>query len=885
MNNPLSRLLNDTAQRLRHHDLALRRFFPSRPDRPAADPLASKHLEQNALSRYGQVLYGVVVDAVPYCNWYKVQVEGLRPSLSCTAATGTGLAPMGVREHGMYPPGSRVWLIQHPDDAHGVILGADPYPNLDGQLSLSDDISLASRCGLQADTIHQTLFQEAALASVTDWSCHRPNDSTVAGEKGLLAETGVGWHVDPFMAFLRADENCGVWAFQHDQLLRVAGHNLQVQAAGHERDALDDEGEWNDTSGSTPYPWEALGALQPDAAVTRTLESETVQSQQPHYRELEPLHDDQQAFYRLQTHEGYLGQGWRQYLTLPPPGDILRYGDESLLPGVLDERRSLDGTYALRSARRVLLAKMPAIPVPKRRRRPEDQTGDTPDNYRAAGQYGSGDTHEITSGLRPGGGAPPHLVRAANLADEHAHLWNWHGDHPFYYHAEDFHLPEESDLAGQGTPPNFSALSGQQWLDEPPTFAQRVDHRFGQVDYYRSASFFDMLPDGGLVFGDGYGATITLTGGSIILAAPGDVWVQPGRNLQLWPGRDLFGRAGQNIELAAATKSVRIKADEDVQILAGNSGGGAMLLENRADGVVYENADNIGDDWRSSGSIMLKSRGELTTWSQQLYLRTGGGDLQDGDIVLDAGKGRSRIVCQAVSCERYLASFAADYFGSEGEINKLNYYSASLALIDTPLGINGVAGINGELVTAGSIFVTGGHIFTSDAESASGLVPTLQDQSADQANQFLSQLIDEPENEVRQIGQDDFQQVFTDGVYADGQAGDDQVIQHAYFSFRTTSQYQAGGLILFEARWQAAQRSGGGGAVWEEPAVVAAGQDTYPYPGREAWSEQEALRQVDPQLYDLATGTSRPRDPGTYGDPAHPEARRVPLAGNYIIIP
>lgn len=231
---------------------------------PSADPTQSHWLNKFDLGNLSQVMWGRVVDTVPYVNAYKVQVENGTTTILCTMLAQTSLQPSGVRDYGHLQPGTGVFFLLHPASTFGLIFGVEPEFVRDPRVGVSDFISQAGRAGLAVEDSHKAPFQLPNNSTIVDWSAGRPFDSTGAGEKGWMASTGLGVHIDDFMAFLRANEETGVWAFYNDDLLRVAGHNLQVWTACREREDLDDENEVSSIEQATPYFWEGLGLLRID---------------------------------------------------------------------------------------------------------------------------------------------------------------------------------------------------------------------------------------------------------------------------------------------------------------------------------------------------------------------------------------------------------------------------------------------------------------------------------------------------------------------------------------------------------------------------------------------------------------------------------------------
>jgi hypothetical protein len=121
----------------------------------------------------------------------------------------------------------------------------------------------------------------------------------------------------------------------------------------------------------------------------------------------------------------------------------------------------------------------------------------------------------------------------AAISDDLAFTFNWQGAHPFYYHENDWYLPEEEDLnylgeecAGpQFAAPYFKELGCYQLLQAPPAIPLHVDHRYGDVDYYPNKSYVTLLDDGSVVIGDGFGSQLRMGNGNIYLQCPGDVFL------------------------------------------------------------------------------------------------------------------------------------------------------------------------------------------------------------------------------------------------------------------------------------------------------------------------------------------------------------------------
>ena len=101
------------------------------------------------------------------------------------------------------------------------------------------------------------------------------------------------------------------------------------------------------------------------------------------------------------------------------------------------------------------------------------------------------------------------------------------------------------------------------------------------------------------------------------------------------------------------------------------------------------------------------------------------------------------------------------------------------------------------------------------------------------------------------------------------------------FYFKNSGEYQASGYTLYESRWQQRVRMFGGSSEnWTENPVVYREEPTYPYPGKDIWTEGEGFKEVDLLFYSVHNGPDPSiedkKNPGT-------ESGKAP-DGNYPII-
>lgn len=825
----------------------------------------------NPVLRWGQV-----IDFVPLHNAYRVQAE-YGGVFICTLGSLTGFQPSGSRQGNTLPLGTSVLFTMPVQSSYGVIIGTDPGYITDGRNLRNDFIVQGGNTGLYADDAHDALLSKLAdNGGIGCFSGGRPMDSTSAGEMHFSTETGLALHQDPFLSYLRVDEETGLFLFYHDQLTRLAGHNLEFRSVLGDHEQLDDQQESVLIQGRTPYPWERLGSFSWGQQNYTERDQDIIQSTHPEYSVLEPGFDDQQPYYRSTEYEGYLGQGKKRLISLPPypaPTNANRYSDQSKYVGVLNIQEALDGSYGIQSAKRIYITKRSSIPVPKMVIRPEDQTGDTELNYKAAGRFGLGEAHVLNSQFTSPG-AEPELVRASSVLDLGAFMFNWQGVHPFHYHRKDWYLPEECDISLSicQQPVSFCDLKSQQYLSAPAPVSLPVDHRFGaNAKYYPNESFIVLLEDGGIVIGDGFGFELKATAGNVDISAPGDINLRPGKNLNIWAGWDATVRANNSADITATNRDVRIKAERNVQILGGNDKYSGVIIESKADCPSYD-FDSIGQAAQHSGITFIAKKSPIISYGSDLVFQSVvGSSSASGNITFTAGNTQERDVkfyCKNIM--NFLGTGKMDFFAG----GTANEYNSTHTLLGSALRVTGKTTLLQSLLVNDWIRVVG-HISTTLANSYGGLVAKFTDTTT-------------AATEVANTGaRESYLVTFgTNNSKPAYEATLDTNLKKGQFSLRVLADYKTSGYVYFETRWQQMARiTNNIPAKWTEKSVDTTGGLTYPYPGKEvltgnAWSTQDFT------LYNPQRGGSinREANQGAYETPEHGATNTTTLNGNYPVI-
>lgn len=844
---------------------------------PVSDPYGVAWQHNHALDLPYPVRWGVVIDVLPHLGAHRV-CTGPSSMVWCSLGSPTGQQPFGVRQCQHLPIGTPVYFVEPQGPGFwGHILCAEPHALIDNVKYKPDRVWPGSRAGLLAEACHKTTLDQPYGGGACNWSCGAPIDGTSLGEWSHFTELGTGLHLDPFLGYFRLDEESGLFLFTLDQQVRLAGHNLQLRSSAGERDELDDQGELTIEHGTTPYPWEALGSLmaQGVATPTRSYTQSEVQGDKQEYFYTEPAYDDQQPLYRCQAFGGYLGQGGKVLICIPPttrPGDaqLNRYSQDLKIPGVYEANTSLTGSVMTRSATRIGLWKRPCIPTPKRRRLPSDTAGDTSLNYRPAGiNYGGGDPHKIAGTASvPTSTIPDNLVRAAAVLDLAALAFNWEGSHPFVYHARDWYLPEEGDAdlpvtKNHSLKDAYDRLKTHQYLNAPDPISVPIDHRYGSTRIYPNESYIQLLEDGGIVLGDGFGAEIRMAGGSIEISAPGDVVVRSGRNTINLAGRDAITRALNSVDLTATKRDVRLKAQANCMIEAGNNGCGGVLIESRATCPAYDYTGKSGEAVTTSGVVLKAANSQVVGLAKDVVFNSGYNGAT-GDIVLDAGTNRIKEV--AAWSERFLSGGGLDFFGSAGSYTAANEFRGTGAIFGASLAVDGNLHVNGCGIFKDWLAVTSGHIATSNAEANGRYVGVLSSANISAANGELASLHTHVGTLTSTVGPGE-KTALDSTVAVEGKGVE--------FSLRRPEDYKTpSDFALVESRWQQLDRLGADVLVtWQEVAVTTSDPsypNSYPWPGVTALTGASTWYTQDLALYDVALGVSVSRS-------GHQAAYEVPV--------
>lgn len=846
----------------------------------ARDPYLTNIHTRNELKNVNfRIVTGFILDTCPIAHAYKVAIAGGFKPVLCSSLQ-IGGSPVLAHDCNSYAPGSAVLVAIHPSG--NVILGALPLSGTGKDLIVHNSISSFSKNypDISDQACLPLATEEQQDVGIRDFGHDLPFDSTDVGEFGHMTATGVKMFMNPFMAYMSVDDYTGLWLFDDDSLARLSGINLQIRSSGREEEFLNDNGEYLEYRGSVLFPWEQLGYTKiPSSELINLTPTEEFRNPDTWKAFVEPYMEKAKPFHRIVDYGGWLGQGKFTQIVAPDPDkDWIKFEDKENYSGLHRLVESLDGWLSSVSASGTIISKRGLIPSVSRKTRPDDtstKVGDNETNYDKTNKF------EAVSEI-PTTGKP--MERVMGLQDSLAYQQNFKELLPFLQHKEDYHVPEDSRLnEGYSRLPNVGELASKQLIsfeNKKKTYITYGDNdRTTEVNPAEAG--IACLPDGSEVLYGGCGEEIRMSGGSIFMDAPGDLWFKSGRKIILWAGDDIEIRAKGHLDISTTEGSVRIKAEGKLSMLGGNNEKDGVLIESRGKTDSYKYEGGESDQF---GGILLKSAGTIGVLGETVYLRSGANGGGDG-IFFDANNGGHSIYTLCNSNVNYLeGSFEMNFSNLKtGEINSAHRFTKESVDLSSSLNVSGVAQITEDINTGSSIYAVG-HVYTGEARSNGGYVGDYS-QNKDQLKKQMQETEDQMSQLDLEQATQDYNTYISDYLTSEGGIANEENLKNAGFSFRKSDEYNLPeDFAVYESRWQnIALNAGSGSSNWEEKAVKGTSyEDTYPFPGKDAYIGTPCYVTQAWTLTDYNTGLYKDRwgDDGAtseYKDPKYGEQQKKVL--------
>lgn len=804
-----------------------------------------------------EVYTGIVSDVCPHLNSYRVSLPMGMVSV-CTILDHTGGMVQTVP---VYAAGDRVLVLKAPDVVEGVILGRLPECSEMGGWAPRDFL-------VQSDQLRMDAFQKSFLAQdreeffeSPDWSDGTPVHRLGVGEFYVGSAFGPSLFADESLAGLFLNDATGVWAFRDNSLLRVAGLNYQHLTSGSYGEQMNDNGECSGFSGQCMHSHEMLGYSQKPTSEIVETRDDIEKSEVPEFY-IEPVEPEARPAFRSMQICGWLGQGIQQRMEAPADTSTpLTYTTPSPeQSGLSSIVQHADGFVGVESAKGISLVKRSVVPSVQQIAPSNDaHTKEGIDFDHKKWEDLSGEPEysaETTSRL---------MQSAMGVDDYRTYTLNYKPYLGMLAHEKEWSVSEESDAEVE--PSKLESLLSRMKngpLMQPPEenrYTRTVDGT--RQDYYAVEAGLHMLPDGGVVLHDGYGAEIRMSGGQITLSAPGGIWLRSGKDVQVWAGGDLNLKSRKCVDLTATDGSVRLKAEKHLEILGGNSGSGGVVIESKGQGGFdFEpGGENI-----QVGGVVIRSEGDTALFSKNLYAKA-----EDGSIMLDANRG---MVCSASQHKiDYVSRSSALNFGDfeNQKVEKSYVYTGDTAVFPGGLHCNGTAVIQQSLLVDGAI-MGGQHISTKQAVNNPMVAPITGraefqfDRNIADSRTYIEDTSVETQTSIRT---GNVEQTY----YVEKKPGNEEVVERASFSFRTDADLGLQDWYVYADRWQL---QADGASKWSEKKVETRSKDGhYPYPGKKYIVDTPCFVTQTSSLTE--DGVAKDRDVGEYEGARYNEPTVKPL--------
>lgn len=826
---------------------------PGAYGRPFSDPFRVGRPELISLDYTKPIVIGRVIYAVPHINCYYVRLGSGGGLTTCIQMATTNIAPVGVRDSAMIAPGSPVLVQADETSAYGVILGVLPVVQENAANFRPGYVWLGSGVGPQREPVYAEFLRSVVSGrDAPNVGTGSPLDGTSL-DRGFFTETGLQFHIDPFLTFWRASPRTSILMSLFDEYMRIQAAQFEMVLPTTERVSKNDEGELHDIERNFTFPWEAVGLYGPGTYGKRFTD---VESQLDGYTapiDLDPAARDLQPFARHTVYRGQLGNPYLETLAVPGrfSGQQLRR-DLDTGKGVYSRSLGLDGSVLEQSVTSITSVKKPNIPLPKQVRLPEDTDGDDrrDDNY-------------AFDRTEPRNSPPDPSVLSADPLNASAYEANDKALQAIRDHTGDFSVREEKTSGPDQPVLDYSAFAALGSLPIPGPVDLQLDWQGTMAAIHALSSVIRQNEDGSVSIVDGTGCGIFLRNGRLELQAPEGVYLRAGMRVVVM-ANDIYLRGHDNVDITASNKEVRIAAHRKIQIL-----GNSLLLESRGEATDIDYSE-IGENVKSSG-IILKANTSVSLLGNGLLLRSGvastngkagladdtGSGSGTRNIVIDAAGREADIIVTAGRMQLH----ATDGFSVRTSPKVGGKLGASYHFLSDGVSLGGKLDVSGKITGYGkSGLSVEGDIKATGSSSAGtrlfhnsekvGTVPASYTTDIQRLGTTVADKHKEQDSLLPEAG------LVDDRTMSPLPTREQLAVQ---FTFRDSdTQYRtAETYSLSESRWEQLARFGGAGGVapWNEnPLLTSYGQQA-PFPGYRVMTGGTGLRRMDKTVYyDYAAG-------------------------------
>ncbi len=368
------------------------------------------------------------------------------------------------------------------------------------------------------------------------------------------------------------------------------------------------------------------------------------------------------------------------------------------------------------------------------------------------------------------------------------------------------------------------------WKSVPQVFTLAVDPYGTEKRFYWGKALIAITEDGSIVLQDAQGGQFMLSGGNAYTSVPHDIIHVAGRNLMQVSGRDMALRASRHLDASSQEGRVMVAATDQLVLSGGHNGNSGVLIESKGQHGYTQGGENP----NNSGGVIIKTNQLIGLKAGNITLSTknmGGWSSQQGGggiIMLDA---QNTVMWRAYANRKdYADQVAQPYWGAFGAT-----ISAKLAGASVVLGRHSILPsltvpnrlTYGKLLHLITPRVNEGETFRTEPDW-----PFRGDDLLDGVNELM----------------DWYNSVESNPLYLSEQAFGDKATFNA--EWLSSQQYmidEGPTFYLPEPDWQNRMREV---ADPESVILTSAMRDqpiegTSPFPGAEAWAEQERLIRIN----------------------------------------
>lgn len=535
--------------------------------------LTSKDCNNIPIIRIGSVLR-----SCPVTHDYDVAVN--RSVIwKCTKLSIISHPGTGVLESSELLEGSKVLVVSTDKGSNrGFILGSIPTPLIE---SGEEPIPAIPRTSLESGTALDDTWIETYLASDRTYKqlAHsgRPID-TLPGEHHLVdPQYGSRLSVSGPNVEMVGSPVAKVRVSALDDIVDIHADTLREVTATGDRNTYDDGGMTSYEEEVSLYKHERLGESEGE----KPFIERTANYLKGFLSKLGKKLLTGKSISRLKIYKGYLGGVFHAIVSIPGKGSGDREspaqdGDK----GVFSFHVGEQGLATLRSAAGISIVLTKKIPVPTRKRLPWDPNGSIGSDIDLkagfSGSYGYLDDRTSFNQKRS--------AEMYGLAQAYE---------PFSKLQDDFTLPG---------PREVPSVSGDEKTDET---AGRSFPYSEKEDVFATITIDE---EGGIVAGGGEGCELRMRNGIITMSAPRGIFMTSGEDIVQLSGGSSIVKAHDNVEVVASEGDVRIKAENNLHMVAASDTRGSVVIESKSTSPAR--ASGEGEEVVASGIIIKCDDGE-----------------------------------------------------------------------------------------------------------------------------------------------------------------------------------------------------------------------------------------------------------------------------------